>query len=86
MLRLLVPLAYAAGPKDPPSPAAMGVFALLGLFPIVAAWQDWDWFFEHRKARFFVQIFGRGGARVFYAILGCVIVAGGLMGAMVAGG
>jgi hypothetical protein len=50
---------------------------LAGTFVIVAAAVDWNWFFEHPRARFFVDVFGRGGARTFYAILGCVLLCAG---------
>ena len=43
---------------------------LAGAFVLVALLLDWDWFFSHPKARFFVDRFGRGGARVFYFALG----------------
>ena len=45
-----------------------------GTFTIVAAIADWEWFFSHPKARFFVDRFGRSGARVFYVILGLMLV------------
>ena len=54
-------------------PLAPFAFAA-GLFVIVAVAIDWDWFFEHPKAKFFVDHFGRAGARVFYAILGIAII------------
>jgi len=44
-----------------------------GLFSIVAAAKDWDWFMTHHKARFFVWAFGRNGARVLYGILGLIL-------------
>ncbi|MBI4872980.1 MAG: immunity 17 family protein [Candidatus Riflebacteria bacterium] len=47
--------------------------AVAGLFPVVAAIRDWNWFFEHEKARFFVRFLGRKGARMFYALLGLAI-------------
>lgn len=50
----------------------------IGLFTIVSAMADWDWFFEHRKAKFFVDAFGRDGARIFYGALGCAIIFLGL--------
>jgi hypothetical protein len=51
-----------------------------GLFTLVAAAGDWDWFMNHPKARLFCSIFGRSGARVFYAILGIgLVVLGALM-------
>lgn len=52
----------------------------IGIFALCGAIMDWDWFMNHRKARFFVQIFGRTGARIFYGLLGtAIIIAGGLM-------
>jgi hypothetical protein len=45
-----------------------------GVFTIAAAILDWDWFFENYKARFFVDALGRNGARVFYGVLGAVIL------------
>lgn len=43
---------------------------LVGIFVIMAAALDWNWFFDHPKAKFFVAHFGRGGARAFYVALG----------------
>ena len=54
------------------------VLVAAGAFCILGAVQDWDWFLESRKARIWVSMFGRGGARVFYGILGAVIVAIGV--------
>lgn len=64
----------APGAQD--SPLAMAVLVLFGAFPVVASWRNWDWFFNHRKARLFVAMFGRNGARVFYTILGLLIGVG----------
>lgn len=51
-----------------------------GLFCVLAAALDWDWFMNHPKARFFVNTFGRNGARVFYVLLGCLLIGlGGMM-------
>ncbi len=58
-------------------PVAFFAFAA-GIFVIVAAACDWNWFFGHPRAKFFVDAFGRGGARVFYGVLGCVFLAIGL--------
>ena len=44
---------------------------------------DWDWFMNNRKARLWVKLFGRKGARVFYVFLGGALTAAGI--AMVAG-
>ncbi len=43
---------------------------LVGLFCILAAIFNWNFFFEDRKAYLFVKLFGRTGARIFYGLLG----------------
>lgn len=45
-----------------------------GIFIIVASVLDWDWFFNHWKASPFVSSFGRNGARVFYLLLGSLLI------------
>ena len=50
-----------------------------GVFTLVAAILDWDWFMNHPKARFFVGLFGRTGTRIFYALLGVFLIAVGGM-------
>ncbi len=45
-----------------------------GLLCIAAAVCDWDWFFDNYRARPFVKLLGRNGARVFYAILGALLM------------
>ena len=42
----------------------------IGVFSILASIFNCDWFFNHRKAEFFVRTFGRNGARAFYFVLG----------------
>jgi hypothetical protein len=49
-----------------------------GAFSIVCAGVDADWFMENRKARFFVSILGRNGARIFYIIFGLVLLGVGI--------
>ena len=49
-----------------------------GIFSIVSSIFNFDFYFESRKARFFVSIFGRNGARVFYGILGLFLIILGL--------
>jgi small neutral amino acid transporter SnatA (MarC family) len=51
------------------------LFLAAGGFSIVSAVQDWDWFLQSRKARLFVNLMGRKGARIFYGILGLALVA-----------
>lgn len=48
-----------------------------GLFAVAGAALDWDWFMNHPKARLFVNLFGRAGARVFYILLGLFLAAMG---------
>ncbi len=55
--------------------AATAAFAFFaGIFCIVAAWRNWDWFFDNWRARPFVAMLGREGARSFYVILGGVLM------------
>lgn len=51
----------------------LAVFA--GLFSIAGAVLDWDWFFNNGRARPFVKMFGREGARAFYIALGLFLCA-----------
>lgn len=45
-----------------------------GIFSIVSSIFNFDFYFESRKASFFVSIFGRNGARVFYGMLGLFLI------------
>lgn len=56
------------------------ILILVGLFSLVAALFDWDWFMENRRARFFVRVMGRTGARIFYGLLGVAIAMMGVFG------
>lgn len=51
---------------------------LAGLFSTAASYFNWDWYFNSRRARFFVQVFGRKGARIFYMVLGLFLVGMGV--------
>lgn len=50
-----------------------------GIFSICGAVCDWDWFMNNYKAKPLVTIFGRNGARIFYGILGAVIIVLGIV-------
>ena len=56
------------------------LFIALGLFSLVAALWNIDWYFQTDGARMFVRRMGRNGARVFYALLGLALVACGVAG------
>lgn len=51
---------------------AFMIFA--GLFSIFCAVKNYDWFIENRKAWIFLKLFGRTGTRIFYVILGVVVI------------
>jgi len=55
------------------------LLVLVGLFAIAGGLFDWEWFMTNRKAWVFVKLLGRNGARVFYSVLGLVVVALGLL-------
>ena len=58
------------------------VFIAIGTFAICGAAMDWDWFMNSRRARFFVSVFGRMGARIFYGLLGIALMVFGILAIM----
>ena len=60
---------------DPSEYFILSLFIALGLFSIVAAICNFG-------AMTFVNWFGRGGARIFYALLGIGLIACGALGLM----
>ena len=54
-----------------------------GLFSIVGAVLNKDWFMNNRKARPLVRLLSRNGARVFYIMLGVALV---VLGALLMAG
>ena len=57
----------------------MIVMVLGGLFSIAGAVFNWNFFFEHRRARRLVKFIGRNGARIFYILLGIFVIFCGVM-------
>lgn len=55
-----------------------GIFVLVGLLAILAALFNWDWFFTANNTQLIVSNVGRGRARLFYAILGVLMIATGV--------
>ena len=45
----------------------------IGLFSIAGGVFGWGFFINSRKARIWVKLFGVGGARIFYVLLGRVV-------------
>lgn len=51
-----------------------GIFALAGITSLLAALLNWNWFFTTRNAQTIVRNVGRSRARLFYGILGVIII------------
>lgn len=51
-----------------------GIFALAGITSLLAALLNWDWFFTTRNAQTIIRNVGRSRARLFYGILGMIII------------
>lgn len=54
------------------------IFVLIGLLSVMAALFDWDWFFTAHNTQFIVSNVRRQRARLFYAILGLLMIATGV--------
>ena len=50
-----------------------------GVASICGAAFGWDWLIHSRDSRFLVNILGRLGARLFYGVLGLVLVVAGVL-------
>ncbi|MDX9827412.1 MAG: Imm17 family immunity protein [Spirochaetia bacterium] len=50
------------------------LLVLAGIFSVVCAAFDFDWFMNHRKAQFISKRIGRMGARIFFIVLGVIII------------
>lgn len=50
------------------------IFLILGLLSISASIFNFKWFFTSENGKMFVKLFGRKGARVFYGIVGILIL------------
>lgn len=65
---------------EPSEYMILAIFIALGLFSVVAALFNFDWYFETSGAMTFVKWLGRGGARIFYLLLGLALVTCGILG------
>ena len=52
-----------------------GIFVVVGLLAILASLFNWDWFFRSQNTQLIVQNVGRKRARLFYALLGLLMIA-----------
>ncbi|MBQ9259232.1 MAG: immunity 17 family protein [Neisseriaceae bacterium] len=46
----------------------------ISILSVCSAVFHWDWFYTNNKAPFFVRIFSRTGARIFYTLLGSFLM------------
>lgn len=51
------------------------IFVLTGVVAMLAAALDWDWFFTARNTLWAVKSVGRRRARLYYFLLGLMLVA-----------
>ena len=52
-----------------------GIFVGVGLLAILASFFNWDWFFKAQNTQSLVKSVGRKRARLFYAVLGLLMIA-----------
>lgn len=52
-----------------------GIFVLVGLIALLASLFNWNWFFQSQNTQFIVKNVGRKQARIFYALLGMLMIA-----------
>ncbi|WP_106831379.1 immunity 17 family protein [Parabacteroides pacaensis] len=55
-------------------------FIALGIFSLIAAILNIEWYFQTNGASLFVRRWGRKGARIFYALLGIALISCGTIG------
>ena len=51
-----------------------GIFATAGLIALLASILNWNWFFTAQNAQLIVRNVGRGRARLFYGLLGVIMI------------
>ena len=51
-----------------------GIFVVAGIISLLAAVFDWEWFFTARNTQFAVKSVGRKRARLFYGVLGIILI------------
>ena len=54
------------------------IFVVFGFTSILAAIFNWDWFFNANNSQFIVKNVGRTKARMFYGLLGILMIATGI--------
>ncbi len=54
------------------------LFVLVGLLALLASLFNWEWFFTAQNTRFIVANAGRGRARLFYGLIGILMMGTGI--------
>lgn len=54
------------------------IFVLVGIVSLMASAFNWEWFFNAQNSQFIVKNMGRNSARMFYAIIGIVMIGTGI--------
>ena len=57
------------------------ILILIGLFVLAGSIFNWEWFMTSPRAGFMMRLMGRTGARIFYAVIGLLMVGLGVAGA-----
>jgi hypothetical protein len=65
---------------DVPEYFILSLFLLLGLLSLIASLLNSHWFFHTGSALFFVEKIGLKGARLFYGVLGLILISCSVMG------
>ena len=50
----------------------------VGAFAVAGGLSRWPWFWNNSRARRMVAIFGRGGTRTFYVVIGGLLIVAGI--------
>lgn len=50
------------------------LFAVTGIISLLASILNWEWFFTAQNAQFIVRKLGRKRARLFYGIVGIILM------------
>lgn len=57
-----------------PNHFIQGIFVLAGIISLLASILNWNWFFTAHNAQSIVRRVGRKRARLFYGILGGILI------------
>ncbi len=49
------------------------LFMAAGLFSILGAYFEWNFFYKNRKVQRIIRLFGKSGAKIFYIVIGLII-------------